>query len=158
MGTSPDAAALLASRTQTDAGSGCHIWTGAWSKDGYGVCRFAGRQILAHRLAMHAAGRRALGDPRPVLPCPLSRLCVNPDHLTLAERRRGGTAVGTRNARARLLEAEARRVLDLAAEGYEPRTIAARLSVQCGKRITRRMVKDILTGRTWGHLWRHDQK
>lgn len=79
-----DPATLFASHVAIDSQSGCHIWTGARSSDGYGHFLFAGKIDNAHRVAWLLAGRTIPADKPHVLHrCPNGDRpdCVNIDHL-----------------------------------------------------------------------------
>lgn len=68
-------------RVEPDLNSGCWLWSGAQTSDGYGYLRpFGGtRNVRAHRWSLVLAGR----DPGPavVLHACDTPLCVNPAHL-----------------------------------------------------------------------------
>lgn len=95
--------------TLVERGSGCWLWTGSLSPDGYGI--FRGR--LAHRLVLilvgEAAPQNRLVDHRchgEDKSCPggktcLHRRCVRPDHLEPVT-----SGENTRRGRARLATAQ----------------------------------------------------
>lgn len=75
-------------RVEMGAPSGCWLWAGAQSSDGYGYLYPPGqdrgerRAIRAHRWSVLTSGR-ALPDDAVVLHRCDTPLCVNPDHLTV---------------------------------------------------------------------------
>lgn len=72
-------------------GRGCWLWTGNRnSTSGFGMARVDGGRVLAHRLSFELA-YGVLDARKYVLHNPLfcsNKLCVNPTHLMLSERRR----------------------------------------------------------------------
>lgn len=70
--------------------AGCWLWQGAVQSSGYGILRFRGRVVLAHRLSLtlklYRQGR-AIGGKYACHQCHRlgapsdNKLCVNPDHL-----------------------------------------------------------------------------
>lgn len=69
-----------------DIRSGCWIWAGRVSTEGYGVfaTRYKGliQQIFAHRIAHEL--RFGYGSSR-VSCCKRDRLCINPEHLSVTK-------------------------------------------------------------------------
>ena len=62
--------------------SGCWVWPGRLTPDGYGQCRYIGKSMLAHRLSYELhVGPIPAGLTIDHL-C-RNRCCVNPDHLEL---------------------------------------------------------------------------
>lgn len=63
--------------------SGCHLWTGATGRNGYGHIMVGGKTRLVHLVVLQAAGRY---DPDPKLEshheCEV-RNCINLDHLEM---------------------------------------------------------------------------
>jgi HNH endonuclease len=99
--------------------SGCWIWTGRLSDDGYGEFSIKGNKVRAHRAAWgifkgeSPAGRVVCHSCD--VPC-----CVNPAHLFLGDvaanvrdmhaKGRNADIRGTRNAQAKLTEANVRSI------------------------------------------------
>lgn len=70
-------------RTEPLLWSGCIIWTGGTSGDGYGMLRVNGRMVKAHRYAWERE-RGPIPDDRVLDHTCWNRACVNPQHLRLA--------------------------------------------------------------------------
>lgn len=132
--------------------SGCFLWFGAVSSDGYGSIRIQGKTVGAHR----AAYELAYGE----IPEGLSVLhrcdmpgCINPDHLfpgtprdntaDMDAKGRRAPAAGAKNPRAILTEEE---VQIIRVASGSPREIADRFGV------VTRTVADIRCGKRWRHL------
>ncbi len=91
---------------------GCHLWTGATSKFGYGKLNTGkNKWSLAHRVAYNLY-KGSIPDDKSVLhQCDVPS-CVNPEHLYLGdykqnaldreERKRGNHAYGVRHGRVKL--------------------------------------------------------
>lgn len=72
-------------KVRTDPGpESCWLWTGGIQSNGYGVFRFEGVLMLAHRVAWRFAhGRPAPVDKEIAHTCDV-RACVRPSHLFVA--------------------------------------------------------------------------
>jgi len=78
----------IARRIEVDAASGCWLWTGAATSDGYGGTRWHGQHVGVHRLTYHLLVDASLpirpGGPHAGLQldhlCEV-RNCCNPAHL-----------------------------------------------------------------------------
>lgn len=66
--------------------SGCHVWTGNVSKNGYGKLFHMGETLLAHRQA-HIVYKGGIPDGLQVDHKCRNRLCINPDHLEAVTQR-----------------------------------------------------------------------
>jgi hypothetical protein len=62
----------------------CLLWTGPRRSDGYGVFRYRGKRLKAHRVA-YAVFNGAIPDGAYVLHRCDTPPCVNPDHLWLGD-------------------------------------------------------------------------
>ena len=70
----------LLRRMERDGASGCWIWQGAQSFDGYGQIRIGDRIVGAHR-AMVIAREGSIAPGMEVDHLCRTTLCINPDHL-----------------------------------------------------------------------------
>lgn len=142
----------IEANVRKDEATGCWLWQGALSADGYGSLRIGGAKERVHR----AAYRHFKGDIAPDL-CVCHRCdnpaCVNPDHLFLgtpkdnaldrAAKGRGGNLRGGCNGRAKLTEEQVRAIRTSAETGA---AIARRLGV------SKVLVCRIRRGEAWTHL------
>lgn len=72
---------LLGPRVRINSETGCWEWLGALNTRGYGVIRYKGGLVLAHRLSLRLALGRSLKRGKLVLHECHNRKCCNPDHL-----------------------------------------------------------------------------
>lgn len=138
-----------------DEVSGCHIWTGAKLPKGYGFLKLPGqrRQIYAHRLA-YLIHKGEIPDRMQVLHLCDVPSCVNAAHLfvgTSADNQRDMKAKnrsthGSRNAQAKLTEAEVEEIHALKAGGMSSADLGKRFGVH------EQHVNRILRGARWERL------
>ena len=131
----------------------CWVWLGRPMKQGYGRLRVAGYTIKAHRFSYELANGPI---PDGLLVCHScdNRSCVRPDHLFVGTNddnmadmaRKGRSAQGERNTKARL-EAGDVRSIRLRVKAGEKQ---ARLAIEYG--VARGTINHIVAGRTWGHV------
>lgn len=80
----PTMRAHVINRTSFDGPGGCWEWQGTRRENGYGVVSYVRdgvtRRLLAHRLALHLAGR-PVPESMTVDHLCRNRACLNPDHL-----------------------------------------------------------------------------
>jgi hypothetical protein len=140
---------------QPEPNSGCWLWTGAVSRQGYGAVsrRIDGKRItLAHRYSW-TIHRGSIPDGAQVLHRCDTPGCVNPDHLFLGDNAanvadkiaKGRSAVmrGFLNSNAKLTVED---VLAIRADPRPAHQVAAEYGV---KRVT---IAAIRSGRNWSHL------
>ena len=68
--------------------SGCHEWGGARVKAGYGVLRFKGKNMLAHRFLLEVIHKMPLKKSDIIKHTCGNNACVNREHLEIHERRK----------------------------------------------------------------------
>jgi hypothetical protein len=74
--------AKLMSRVVVDSATGCWLWTGGKTKDGYGLMAVPGTRklVYVHRLAFELFNRELASGECALHKCDV-RNCVRPDHL-----------------------------------------------------------------------------
>lgn len=139
--------------------SGCWLWCGSKTKDGYGRFSMRGtKERLAPRFAWEFSTGTKPGTFDVCHRCD-TPACVNPDHLFLGtaadnmhDMRQKGRSYdrrGERNPRIKLTEGWVRCVYALRRCGLTYRQIAAEVP-NCNKS----NVANIIKGKNWNHLWR----
>jgi hypothetical protein len=114
----------LVKRRQINPESGCWIWTGSRTSNGYGQIYKNGRNIVVHRAAFeHWVG--PVGEDTVHHKC-AERLCFNPEHLQLATMRENIGEMHARKAYQRQIIALELRVAELGAEVDELRVALER--------------------------------
>lgn len=136
-----------------DVTTGCWLWNGELSYQGYGLSYWAGKPQRAHRLSW-----KIFNGPIPegewVLHRCLSRRCINPDHLYLGDHRanmadmvaQGHSLKGEKHGAAKLTEENVREIKRLFAKGI-PNT---RLGRMFG--VATNTIRRIRIGRNWAHV------
>lgn len=66
---------------EVDHSTGCWVWYGSKTKDGYASTYFGGRNQKIHRLTYVEIGNRVLPDGLVIDHLCRNRACVNPEHL-----------------------------------------------------------------------------
>jgi hypothetical protein len=131
--------------------NGCIPWIGHINSNGYGV--LGGDGLLAHRIAYELAHGPI---PSGLFVCHTcdNRKCCNPDHLFVGTNEdnmkdmasKGRAARGEKSARAKLMEADIRRIRLLAASGRSFRSIGQEYSIYSA------YVSAIVSRKRWGHV------
>lgn len=137
---------------------GCWLWVGYRDRIGYGIIRWYGRNLKAHRVSMIIAHGSIPTGKVVMHKCDV-RNCVNPDHLsfgTQAEnnrdcsrkgRSRSLPQKGEDNPMAKLTEEEVAKMKYIrASRGLYYRQIAKMFNVQTMTAF------NAINGNTWGHL------
>lgn len=146
----PPLRAVFASRYTPDNDSGCWLWAGTRTKDGYGVMRWRGVTYRAHMLSLELAG-----TPRPegALACHRcdTPRCVNPEHLYWGSpadnardaQERGRLPVGLAHHNSKLTPAAVMAIRESSA----PNAVLASIYG-----VTRQAVHAAREGKNWRHL------
>jgi hypothetical protein len=130
--------------------AGCWIWMGSTQVRGYGELISAGKKYYAHRASYLAF----VGEiPKKMYVCHAcdNVACVNPNHLFLGTQkdnlqdmaRKGRSTLGTRNARAKLTEAQAREIKQSSLASSE---LAKRFNVSVSA------ISSIKRNERWSHV------
>ena len=134
-----------------DAATGCWLWQGMISPDGYGAVRLDGRELRAHRVAwMLFRGEIAPG----MVVCHKCdvRACVNPEHLFLGTPAdnsqdmvdKGRSSRGAKRHNAKLTEDQVSRIKAMLAED---RLYMSEIAREFG--VTASTIREIREGRSW---------
>ena len=142
--------------------SGCWLWTGEISPDGYGVFHVEDRNVAAHRFSMEmflgrelrSPGRQLAGDELVLHLCD-NRLCVNPQHLTLGTQAdnicdrdsKGRQSRGVDRPACKLTEDDVRKIRELYVLW---KYTQVRLGLEFGVHYS--VISDIILRKTWKHV------
>lgn len=136
--------------------SGCWLWAGGYTVQGYGTFSFRGAGAAAHRVAWELfRGHRPKGSMVRHVRCG-NRACVNPDHLELGDAsenagdtvRDGRSTRGERQGGSRLTAAMVAVARSRVAAGEFVKTVAEDLRVHV------KTLTSAVSGRTW--RWMHE--
>ena len=149
--------ALFEERYVPEPNTGCFIWIGHISRDGYGV--FSSKGVRATHMALALAGKTL---PRGMLACHHcdNPCCVNPDHLfagtdkdnaidSARKRRRAKShpsCQGEKQRNAKLTERDVRLIRQSGAVGRQHLVLAEQYGV------SRRTIFGICNGTVWKHV------
>jgi hypothetical protein len=133
--------------------TGCVEWQGAKIPDGYGVMRFLGKHILAHRFSFLLHGGEIPEGKYLCHRCD-NPACVNPAHLfvgtqtdnmqdAMKKGRHRPPPLGENHHRAKLTEEKVRLIRKMRAEGVSQQKIAEFIGTP------QTNISAILRGRTW---------
>ncbi len=146
----------LAQRVVPEPNSGCWLWDGLTTHNGYGRIGVNGRDQRAHRVSyeLHCGPipEGAVGCHRCDIPA-----CVNPAHLFLGtvkdnvfdRSQKGRGKFGEQHGRAKLDDAQVRDIWRLLTAG---RVLHAEIARRYG--VSRGRISDIAAGKTWKHVRR----
>lgn len=142
-------------RAKIQVGAGCHLWTAAKTRAGYGAFWINGKLQFAHRIAFELA-KGAIPDGMFVLHSCDTPACCNPDHLragTHAEnvadkmnRGRQSRTRGEATRQAKLTEVQVRECYERRGRGESYASIAKSFGVPTNS------IYYILSGKRWPHL------
>ena len=136
--------------------TGCWEWKRATQRNGYGVARFNGKTVRAHRLAYEIANGQRVSPSLDVCHHCDNRACVNPDHLfagTRADNMQDCAAkkrlvmphlYGEMCPASKLSEDDVRAIRSI--RGISQREIGRRYNVDKGT------IAHILHRKTWRHI------
>lgn len=137
--------AKLLARTDIQE-SGCWMWTGGILKnDGFGQLRLTSTcAVLAHRLSYELHNKPIPKGKYLIHTCG-HRLCINPDHLRIADKKDFSSGIIPRKPRA-LTEDQAKEIIRLRKSGMRLSHIAGQFNIPyC-------IVASVMHGKTWKHL------
>ena len=115
MVTMPTEKKALATR---DSGTGCLVWIGAKTKDGYGRARVGGRTVGAHR-ASYEKSKGQIPEGYVIMHLCDNRSCVNPSHLV----------AGTKSENTRDMDRKGRRVKSRKSKQSHGLSVRQRLNI-----------------------------
>lgn len=135
--------------------TGCWVWTGWLTPDGYGKFNLRGKKTAAHRFS-YARAHGSIPAGKVVRHRCDNPACVNPAHLQLGSqtenvrdaimRRRNRGAAGVRNRHAKLAPRDVSIIRTDYRAGVDRATLAARFGVSTVQ------IRNIVTGRAWASL------
>lgn len=140
-------------RVSPEPNSGCWLWFGSGTNDGYGQIGIDGRNHLAHRISFELHYGKISPDTKVLHSCDLP-CCVNPEHLFLGtqadnmadmvKKKRHARLRGEAHGRAKLTDDDVRTI-----RRFSGRTHAA-IAADFG--VSDVLVSQILSGKIWSHI------
>ena len=141
---------LFHTRYKINPRTQCWEWTANRHAQGYGVWRYKGKQLLAHRFS----AEQYIGSIEGKVVCHHcdNPCCVNPSHLFIGTQQdnvsdmmsKGRAAFGANSNSNKLTEQDA---LDIRADTTTPKKELAKQY-----KVTYNAIRDIHTRRTWKHI------
>lgn len=148
--------ARLERHTIPEPNSGCWLWAGAVSPNGYGTTRIGGRHGVTRGVHQASWMVHRGSIPAGLFVCHHCdvKVCINPDHLYLGTAAqntqdatdRGRIKRGEERRNARLSDEIVRTIRRMSAEWASSREIGISVGVDP------RHVRYVLQGRIWGHV------
>lgn len=111
--------------------SGCHEWTHAANRGGYGTFQYGNKKAAAHRVAF-ALFKHPIDSSQHVMHSCDNRLCVNPEHLSIGTPKDNVVDMdrkGRRGTKSKLNYAQVEEIRALLANRYSQQEIAKRYGV-----------------------------
>lgn len=142
---------------EPDLNSGCLLWGGTVTRDGYGQVTISNKRVYIHRVVWEESNGAI---PKGFCVCHKcdTPSCINPDHLfagsvadnmadkTLKGRARGGSLSGEKNKMSKLTSDDVKQIVALVKSGVKGTHIADRFGVN------KNTVYDIKNGKRWGSV------
>lgn len=135
--------------------TGCWLWSGSLSPDGYGVMSIKGKTVRAHREVYKYFKNSAITPDVFICHSCDTPSCVNPDHLfegTPAENsqdmvNKDRQARGEKNGRAKLTESDVKEIRRIRAENPKLRQVD--IAQMFG--VSQVMISYVLISKNWNH-------
>jgi hypothetical protein len=132
--------------------SGCYLWVGRYSRDGYGQVYYKGTQARAHRVA-YLEHKEDIPEGTQVCHACDVPICINPSHLFLGTHkvnhedctRKGRRPYGDRAGSRKLSSRDIPKIKKLWNKGFYQQEIADMYGVH------QTAISRILLGKTWSH-------
>lgn len=131
----------------------CLIWTGRLDSDGYGYVQIDKQRDFVHRAAWIEVNG-SIPEGMSICHSCDNRACINPLHLFLGTHQANmddrnqklRQAQGSKNGRAKLSESQVAEIRTRLRSGCADGSVALSFG------ISRRVIRDIRTGKTWKHV------
>ncbi len=133
--------------------NGCMRWIGTHDTDGYGVIKWFGKMVKAHRIAYEQVHGELLDNLVIQHTCDV-RDCVNPEHLILGSLRENRKdcvekkrhAFGSKHGNAKLIERDVKTIRLMYEFGYSQEEISKKFD------INKSNVGHIVSRHSWKHV------